>query len=112
MKIQLPDGKRINLDENISLEEKKKIVNELLEKWCSVCNMNWDSNSIKFFLDALANYLVWHKEQKEKWKEDKEILSIKKIEKMTGKRKSNTINFTDLPKFYKETLFGERGAEK
>lgn len=113
MKIQLPNGQQHNLDENITLEEKKQVVGDLTEEFMSTIKLNWDSNSVKFFLDSLANYLVWHKEPEEKGSEDKEVLSRKKVEKMSRyKKTSKTINFTDLSLEHKEILLGEvRGAE-
>lgn len=73
--------------------------------------MNWEKNQIKFFLDSLANYLVWHKENREEGKrgsEDKEILSRKKMEKMVRfKKTSKEVNFSDLSKSQHESLFGE-----
>lgn len=113
MNIQLPNGQQQTLDENITIEEKKKVVNDLVDEWDSVISERWNSNSVKFFLDTLANYLVWHKEEKEKGKEDKFVLSRKKTEKLVRfKKTSKTINFTDLNNEIKEKLFGEtRGAE-
>lgn len=71
--------------------------------------MNWHSNSVKYFLDSLTNYVVWHKDDEEKGREDKEILSKHKLEKMNKfKGRSKTVNFTDLTLDQKETLFGER----
>lgn len=105
MKIQLPDGKKIYLDDNISLEEKKEVVEKLVDEWRDIVKQDrktWFSNAVKYFLDGLANYLVWHKE--EKWTEDKEILSIAKTEQMTGKRKSKTVSFHDLSLTQKELL--------
>src|SRR5690606_18140445 len=110
MKIQLPNGQKSNLDENISFEEKLQIVEDLVEEWMPVIILNWHSNSIKFFLDSLSNYLVWHKEEDEngyKGYEDKEILSRKKMEKLIRfKKDSKQINFTDLSKEHKESLLG------
>jgi hypothetical protein len=111
MKMQLPNGNKINLDENISLEEKKQVVRELTEEWMPIILLNWESNGVKFFLDNLANYLVWHKEEEEKNTQDKEVLSVRRIEEMSGKRKSKSIPFTSLSKPQKETLFGEGGNE-
>lgn len=104
MKIQLPNGQRINLEENISLDNKRQVVEELLETWDYIIIENWHSKSIKFFLDGLGNYLVWHKEDEEKNKQDKEVLSIKRIEEMEGKRKARSIPFTSLSKTQKESL--------
>ncbi|MFS0905783.1 hypothetical protein AB3N02_22305 [Priestia aryabhattai] len=108
MKIQLPNGQQVNLDDDISLEKKKKIAHNLTKEWYPTLKRNWNSNSVKFFLDSLANYLVWHKEPEEKGKEDKEILSRGKLEKMNKlKSRSKTVNFSDLSKDDKELLFGE-----
>lgn len=113
MKIQLPNGRQHNLEESITLEEKLKIVESLTEEFHEIIIKNWNSNSVKFFLDSLTNYLVWHKEIEEKGSEDKEILSRKKVEKLTRyKKTSKQINFTDLSVDLKESLLGEtRGAE-
>ncbi|UGO51096.1 hypothetical protein PQE70_gp262 [Bacillus phage vB_BanS_Nate] len=109
MKIQLPDGKQKTLDENITLEEKKKIVEELTEKWRPICRLNWYSDTIKYFLDSLSNYLVWHKEEEEKQAEDKEVLSRNKTNRLHRGRKD--VPFSCLSEKDKELLFGERGAE-
>lgn len=108
MKIQLPNGNRLTLDEHITLDEKKQIVEDLTEEWLPTIKSNWHSNSIIFFLDGLANYLVWHKEEEEKNKQDKDVLSIKRIEEMEGKRKAKSIPFTSLSKTQKES-FGLEG---
>lgn len=111
MKIQLPDGEKRTLDENITIEEKLQVVEELTEHYIELIHKNWDSNSIKFFLDSLVNYLVWHKEPEEKGLEDKVVMSRKKMEKMVRvKKTSKTTNFTDLQNEQKEVL-GLDGAE-
>ncbi|MDS7057022.1 hypothetical protein NXG04_06875 [Klebsiella pneumoniae] len=109
MKIQLPDGKQKTLDENISLEEKKKVVQEIVDKWEDIARLNWDSQSVKYFLDSLANYLVWHKEEEDKQSEDKEVMSRNKTNRLHRGRKD--IPFSCLNDKDKELLFGERGAE-
>jgi hypothetical protein len=111
MKIQLPDGTKLTLDENIVIEEKLKLVEDLTLQWESVIEKNWDSNSVRFFLDNLANYLCWHKEE-DKNKQDKEVLSVWKVKKMDGQRKSNVVPFSSLSTSQKELigLDGERDA--
>lgn len=104
VKIQLPNGDKITLDNNKTLEEKQAIVDELTTEWAEQIQSNWDSNSIRFFLDNLANYLVWHKELEDVGKEDKDVMSIKKVEEMSGKRKSKSIPFTSLSKPQRESL--------
>lgn len=77
-----------------------------------IIRLNWNSNSVKYFLDTLANYLVWHKEEELKGTEDTEVLSRGKLEQMNKfKKRSKTVNFTDLTVDQRETLFGERGVE-
>lgn len=111
MKIQLPDGEKHTLDEHITLEDKLVVVKELSEKFLPIIEKNWNSNSVKFFLDSLTNYLVWHKEPEDKGSEDKEILSRKKMEKLVKiKKTSKTTNFTDLSTVHKE-LLGLEGVE-
>lgn len=107
--IELPDGERIYLDKNISLEDKRIVVEKLVDEWKDEIESNWDGNSIRFFLDGLANYLVWHKEEDKKGLEDKDVLSITKIEEMIGRRKGKSVPFTSLSTPQKEILFGERG---
>jgi hypothetical protein len=104
MKIQLPNGNRLTLDENITLEQKLIIVEDLTTEWHSTIQSNWDSNSVRFFLDGLANYLCWHKDEDNKNKQDKEILSVFKVEKMEGKRKASSIPFSSLSVSQKESL--------
>ncbi|AYP68237.1 hypothetical protein PQE75_gp105 [Bacillus phage vB_BcoS-136] len=108
MKIQLPNGQKSILDDSISLEEKVKIVEDLTEEWMTVIKLNWDSNSVKFFLDSLANYLVWHKEE-EDTSHDKEVMSRNKTNRLLRGRKD--IPFSNLSSKDVILLFGERGAE-
>jgi hypothetical protein len=110
MKIQLPNGSQRNLDDNLTLEEKLSVVEDLTEEFDDVILLNWHSNSVKFFLDSLTNYLVWHKEDEEVGKHDKEVMSRNKMNRMRRGRKD--IPFSDLSAKDKEQLFGEtRGAE-
>lgn len=112
MRIKLPNGEKTTLDEHISIEEKIEIVNNLLDEWLSTLIMSWHSDTTKFFLDNLANYLVWHKEREDVGYQDKEVLSVKRIEEMSGKRKGKSTPFTSLSKPQRELLFGDvRGAE-
>lgn len=104
MRIQLPNGEKTTLDGNVGLDKKIEIVNELCSEWSEEIEQNWDSLTIRFFLDNLANYLVWHKEEEDKGNEDKEVLSVRKVEEMSGKRKSRSIPFTSLSKPQRESL--------
>lgn len=104
VKIQLPNGEKKTLDENLPLWQKKRLVENLTNQFHPTLIKNWDSNSVRFFLDGLANYLVWHKEEEDRNKQDKEVLSIKKVEHMEGKRKSKTIPFSKLTTLQKESI--------
>lgn len=112
MDLKLPNGKEIILDENLNITEKIDIVNSLVEEWENFCIENWTNYNVKFFLDNLSNYLVWHKEDREKdkrGKEDKFILSKKKVEKLTKfKKNSKCINFSDLNNNEKGMLLGDK----
>lgn len=117
MKIKLPNGLDFELDENLDMESKLQKVEYLLNKYDSDIVSNWNGSNVKFFVDSLANYLVWHKEDREigkRGKEDKSILSKKKTEKLVRyKKTSKEINFSDLNKEQRYLLFGEevRGNE-
>lgn len=109
MKIQLPSGQKTTLDDDINLEEKKQVVEDLVTEFEDAIIRNWHSNSVKFFLDALTNYLVWHKEPEEST-HDKEVMTRNKTNRMLRGRKD--IPFSNLSSIDKEKLFGEtRGAE-
>lgn len=111
MKIQLPNGEKLTLEENLPLEQKVELVERLTNEHHPVLVKNWNSNTVRFFLDGLANYLVWHKEEEDKNQQDKEVLSIKKVEQMEGKRKANSIPFSGLSVMNKE-LLGLDGVEQ
>ena len=109
MKLKLPNGVKIDLDENINIDKKMVIVEDLVKQWNDVIILNWNSNNIIFFLDGLANYIVWHKDENKKNTQDKDILSVRKVEEMSGKRKCKSTPFSALSQPQHETLFGERG---
>jgi hypothetical protein len=111
MKILLPDGQKIDLDETLSLDKKKKLVCNLTKQYHPMIRRGWNNDSIRFFLDGLANYLVWHKEPEDRNKQDKDVLSVKKVEEMEGKRKSKSIPFTSLSDIQREDL-GFEGDSK
>jgi len=110
VKIRLPNGKQHVLKDDITLEEKVKVVEELTEQWKSEIENGWDSNAVKFFLDSLSNYLVWHKDDEDANKEDKEVMSRNKTNRLYRGRKDTP--FSSLSKKDKSNLFGEvRGGE-
>ena len=107
MKIMLPNGEKTYLEDGISLEQKKLIVQDMLVRFECEITKNWNSNTIRFFLDGLGNYLVWHKEPEDKGHEDKEVLSVTKVKRMSGKDKPKELPFTYLTMENKYKLFGE-----
>ena len=96
MKLHLPNGKKITLDNNLEIEEKIELSSKLLEEWHDIIHKNWTSISVVYFLDGLANYLVWHKEKEDFNTEDKEVISLRKIEEMTGRREPMSQPFSNL----------------
>lgn len=111
MKIKLPNGTDFELNDNLDINGKLKEVERLVNEWQSEITSNWNGNNVKYFIDSLSNYLVWHKEDREigkRGKEDKDVLSKKKTEKLVRyKKTSKEINFSDLNKEQRYLLFGE-----
>ena len=60
--IKDPIGKgKTLLDENLKIEERIKIVNELTEKWTLICLSQseiWEQERVKNYFDTLANYVL------------------------------------------------------
>lgn len=109
MKVMLPNGSDTELDETIHLDEKIKKVKELLEEYSVHIENNWYQDSIKFFIDSLANYLIWHKEEGESG-HDKEVMSRNKTNRMIRGRKD--IPFSNLSQRDNDKLFGEDGGNE
>src|SRR5690606_35735028 len=104
MKIQLPNGERITLPSDLSIEEKMELSLKLTEEWKEAIHRNWHSETIIFFLDGLSNYINWHKDEEDKYSQDEFVLSIKRVEQMSGKRKAMSIPFSSLPTLKRELL--------
>lgn len=115
MDITLPNGERLSLDNDLPLEDKVELILKITRENMDDILYGWERDKVKYFLDSLSSYLVWHKENREKGKrghEDKEVMSRKKLEKMNRfKKTSREITFTDLSKKNSEKLLGDRGAE-
>lgn len=104
MKIQLPNGQKIILNDDLSIDEKLKITEELAETWIPVLRSSWkiwNSDSTRFFFDSLANYIVWHKEEEDD-REDKEVMSRNKTNRLYRGRKD--IPFSSLSEGDKDLL--------
>ena len=109
MKIILPNGNETRLDDGLTLEEKVKKVEELVNEFSEVIFENWKSDNVKFFLDSLSNYLMWHKEDGDR-SHDKEVMSRNKTNRMVRGRKDTP--FSSLSKQNKDTLFCENGGSE
>lgn len=111
MKITLPNGERCELNDNLNIEDKRKEVSMLMEEWDESIHHGWLSDSIKYFLDSLSNYLVWHKEKDGTENniniEDKYVMSRNKTNRLHRGRKD--IPFSSLNDSNKEAIFGKKG---
>lgn len=103
MNLKLPNGHKIKLNKNLPLEERKRVVNEILEEWDWFIRESWELMKTKVFLEVLSNYLCMVKEGEEKNKEDKYILSATKIKHMQ-RGSSKKANFSNLPQDQKKLL--------
>ena len=105
MKILLPN-KTVNLDSSLSIEEKKKVVENLLSEEIEFhaetmtleeyLSLTWKKPNSKVIMDMLAYYLT--KEEK-----NLEILSHKKENEISKGSQRHT-NFSSLSEEDKETL--------
>jgi len=103
--VKLPNGDKHKLIKNVSIEEKKLIVESLLAQWDDVILENWNSNSITFFLDSLANYLVWHNDKDEIRKRNGEILSNRKNNKMVGLERDSNLSYLEADEDKRERFY-------
>lgn len=101
MIIELPNGNRVELDNDFTIDEKINKVEELIVEFEEHICDGWETTKIKFFLNGLSNYLCWHKE--EKYLQDKDILSKTKDLRMK-KYDSKNIVFSSLSKEDKQAI--------
>lgn len=111
MIIKLPNGEEKELDNNISIEEKKKICSELIEEFDEHLYSSWGKQSTTYFLTGLANYLCWHKDEENYRDKEKGILSNSREKQMERKRyhgrwRKDTL-FSELNNSDEMTIFGE-----
>lgn len=103
MKLKLPDDETVVLDNSLPIEDKVQQVQQILSEWEDKFHRSWETGKTKVCLDVLSNYLVFHKEEDQKKKEDKYVMSNKKVKQM--KRGTRTTPFSMLPDSHK-VLFG------
>jgi hypothetical protein len=103
MKLKLPDGGSIKLNTSLALEERKRVVDEILEEWNWYFESSWELDKTKVCLDVLSNYLCMVKDGEQKNKEDKYIMSVTKIKHM---QRGNTkqANFSSLSQEQRQLL--------
>jgi len=99
MKLILPDGKEVRLDKTLDIEAKKKVVDGILTEWGDYFRRYWNNIKTAVALEVISDYLVWTKDESQKGKEDKEILSVDKTRWMKKGRQ-------------KEIHFGAMSAEE
>lgn len=103
MKLKLPNGDNIKLNTNLPLEERKRVVDEILVEWNWYFESSWELEKTKVCLDVLSNYLCMVKDGDKKNKEDKYIMSVTKIKHMQ-RGNVKQANFSCLPQEQKMLL--------
>lgn len=99
MKIILPDGTKRYLKSKLTIEEKRIIVDEILDEFTPYFTENWDTNKTRICLDVLCSYLVTGNGVANN---DKEVLSKYKEKQMQNGRKC--VPFSSLSKHQKIML--------
>lgn len=95
MQLLLPNGNKVFLDKSLDYAERVKVVESILSDWEEHFRKTWDMNKTKISLDVLSTYLVVTKEEEDRTKEDKFIMSPTKMRKMLRGDPKKT-NFSDL----------------
>lgn len=110
MRIRLPSGEERELDNNIPIEEKMTLCEELITEFGTEISESWETHPVRYFLNGLSNYLCWDKSEYYRDKE-KGILSNSREKQMEriryhGRWRKDTI-FTDLTAKDEINIFGE-----
>lgn len=95
MKIKLPDGSKIKLPDDNTLDERMDIVSRLLLEQDDMILENYSSKQVEFFLNGCSNYLVWYIEGTYDKDRDSVIIHREKHGKM-NKYDKNNILFSNL----------------
>ena len=111
MMISLPNGEERRLSNDIALEEKVKICALLVEEFQHEIDTALTTHTVRYFLNGLANYICWHKEEETETDKSKGILSNSREKQMDRKRYHGKyrkdIPFTDLKMGDSLSIFGE-----
>ena len=61
MIIKLPSGEERELDNDITIDEKKEVCENLLLEFDEEIKDSWETHPVRYFLNGLSNYLCWDK---------------------------------------------------
>lgn len=115
MMISLPNGEERKLSNDITLEEKMEICEKLVEEFSDDIDSAIKTHPIRYFLNGLANYLCWHKEEEADRDKYNGILSNGREKQMDRKRYHGRyrkdIVFTDLNAGDELAIFGEMSED-
>lgn len=114
MKLTLPNGTERELRNDICIEDKVGLCDDLIIEFEEYLLDYKDKPSVQYFLNGMANYLCWHKEDVENYRDhdkDRGILSNER-EKLIERNKYHSNYrkdkvFTDLSMNDNLYLFGE-----
>lgn len=97
MRVKLPNGDKVILDTTLPLDERKKVVDKILQEWNWFFEESWELSKTKNCLDTLSNYICLVKDGDKKNKEDKYIMSLTKLKHLNRWNDKKSTNFSDLP---------------
>lgn len=100
--VKLPNGEEKKLDNDLDIEDKIKICEELIDEFDEDIVEYSSQHKIIYFLNGLANYICWHKEEERTDKENN-ILSNNR-EKVMSRKKYHG-------RYRKDTLFSDLGTK-
>jgi hypothetical protein len=103
VKLRLPNDEVIILDTKLDYNNRREVVENILKEWKDHFEETWSLNKTKVCLEILSNYLCNVKEEEDRNKEDKYVLSSTKIKKMI-RGDSKTTNFSNLPKEHQQLI--------
>lgn len=111
MLIKLPNGEERELSNDLPIEEKIELCDELVIEFDEYIHQSWGEHSVSYFLTGLANYLCWHKDEENYRDKEKGILSnnrekVMDRSKYHGRFRKDTV-FADLSAGQEFSIFGE-----
>lgn len=111
MRIKLPDGEERILDNDICLDEKLSECQKLIDEFDEYILDSWQNHNVSYFLNGLANYIIWHKDSTSERDKENGILSNSREKQMSkqryhGRYRKDTL-FTDLNTKEELEIFGE-----